>query len=137
MNVSLDDLDASKASDVPFEFEYINHLGVATGIFFSVLGDESEVIRAVKCQMQNERRQKAAAREVTTRLAGNTRKPEFDKFEEDVSYGQKMAAARLVGWRGINDTFTKEGALRLCTSNNHIAVAITAASEAMGNFIKL
>jgi hypothetical protein len=133
---SLDDLDAAKASDEAFEFEYINKAGAPTGIFFSVFGAESEIVRAETARLQNERRRKAAAREINQKIGVN--KPvEYDKFEDDVAYGRQMSAMRLAGWRGITDEFTKENALRLCKSNEHIAMAITQASEEMGNFIKL
>lgn len=132
--VSLDDLDASKASDEGFEFEYINHLGKHTGIFFKVLGGESETVKSEIARLQNERRRQHASREVNRRVGVGAKKVEFDTFESDVDYGRRLAAVRLIGWRGIADPFTPENALRLCKSNSHIAEAITAQSEAMENF---
>lgn len=135
--VSLNDLDTTKASSEPFEFEYINHRGMPSGIFFSVLGGESEVVKAETARLQNERRQKAVTRQINAKIGVGARAVDYDKFEDDVAYGRRIAAARLVGWRGIKDPFTPAAALQLCQSNDHIAAAITAQSEAMENFIKL
>jgi hypothetical protein len=150
--VSLSDLDATKASDKAFEFEYINKAGNATGIFFKVLGGESETVKAETARLQNERRRQHAAREVRSKIGVGAKKIEFDSFESDVEYGRRLAAVRLVGWRtptqtdgltaeqikrfsGINDPFTVENALRLCQSNDHIAESITVQSDTMENFI--
>lgn len=135
--MKLDDLNATKASSAPFEFEYIDHKGNPTGIFFIVLGGESEEVKAETCRLQNERRQRAAARAVSQRVGVITRKAEFDRYEDDVEYGRRIAASRLIGWRGIDDEFSKENALKLCQNNDHIAATITAQSEAMENFIKV
>ena len=137
MGITLNDLDATKASAEAFEFEYINAAGEATGIFFSVLGGESEVVRAETSRLQNERRRKAAAREVAQKVGVGARKVEFEPFESDVIYGRRLAAVRLVGWRGIDDPFTPEAALYLCQNNDHIAAQITEQSNAMENFINL
>lgn len=152
--VSLGDLDAAKASDKGFEFEYTNPAGKPTGIFFKVLGGESEMVKAEIARLQNERRRQHAAREVNRKIGVGAKKVEFDAFEEDVAYGRKLAAVRLIGWRcpgqteglsdeqkgrfsGISDPFTPENALRLCQSNSHIAEAITEQSEAIENFTQI
>lgn len=137
VSVSLDDLDATKHGAEAFEFEYINKSGNATGIFFKVLGGESEAVKTETALLQNERRRKQAARDVTAKIGVGAKKVEFEPFESDVAYGRRLSAVRLVGWRGIKDPFTKENALRLVQNNDHIASAITEASEAMENFIKL
>lgn len=135
--MKLDDLNATKASSTPFEFEYIDHKGNATGIFFLVLGGESEEVKAETCRLQNERRQRHAARAVSQKIGVGNRKVEFDRYEDDVDYGRRVAASRIAGWRGIDDPFTKENALKLCQNNDHIAATITSQSEAMENFIKV
>lgn len=135
--MKLEDLNATKASSTPFEFEYVDHQGNPTGIFFTVLGGESEEVKAETCRLQNERRQRAAARAVSQKIGVGAKKSEFDRYEDDVEYGRRIAASRLVGWRGIDDEFSPENALRLCKNNDHIAATITAQSEAMENFIKL
>lgn len=132
--VSLDDLDAAKASDTPFEFEYINPAGKPTGIFLSVLGGESEKVKTEVARLQNDRRRQQAAREVRAKVGVGAKKVEFDTFESDVDYGRRLAAIRIVGWRGITEPCTPDNALRLCQSNANIAAQVTQQSEAMENF---
>ncbi|PIP01785.1 MAG: hypothetical protein COX55_09040 [Zetaproteobacteria bacterium CG23_combo_of_CG06-09_8_20_14_all_54_7] len=135
---SLADLDATKASEQAFEFEYINAAtGEGTGIFLSVLGGESEAVTAEVAKLINERRRKQAAREVQRKIGVGTKPTEFETLESDVAFGQRLAAVRLVGWRGISDPWTAENALKLCTSNRDIASQVTQQSDMVGNFMKL
>jgi hypothetical protein len=134
---SLDDLDATKHGAQAFEFPYLNADGEETGIFLSVLGSESEAVQKEVAALINDRRRKQAAREAVQRIGTAKKQVEYDTLESDVEFGQRLAAVRLVGWRGISDPFTPENALRLCRSNRDIAAQITQASDAAGNFIKL
>ena len=132
---SLADLDAAQAGSKAFEFEYLNE-GTPTGIFFSVLGGQSEVVTAEVAKLVNERRHKQAIREAAKRTNGK-KSTEFETMESDVEFGQRLAAVRLVGWRGITEAFSAAGALHLCQSNRDIAVQIVEQSDNVGNFIKL
>jgi hypothetical protein len=133
---SLNDLDATAASSEAFTFEYINPAGDATGIFFSVLGSQSEAVTAEVARLVNERRRKEAAREVQRKVGVGKKAVEYDTLESDVEFGQRLAAVRLVGWRGISDVWTPENALKLCQTNRHIASQVTEQSEEMANFMK-
>lgn len=136
--VSLNDLDATKASADAFEFEYINpETGEGTGIFLSVLGGQSEIVSSEVAKLVNERRRKQAAREVAKKVGVGNKPIEFDTMESDIEFGQRLAAVRLVGWRGITETWSAENALRLCRSNRDIAAQVVSNSDEMGNFIKL
>lgn len=135
---SLDDLDATKAGATAFEFEYINsETGEGTGIFLSVLGGESETVTAEVAKLINERRRKQAAREIQQKIGVGAKQVEFDTLESDVEFGQRLAAVRLVGWRGITPAWSPENALRLCRGNRDIASQITKQSEVSANFIKV
>lgn len=150
---TLDDLDASKASSTPFEFEYADEQGEPTGIWLSVYGGESEIVQRETARLQNERRRRQAAREVQAKVGAGQKKTEFEPYESDVEYGKRVAASRLAGWRtkgqmdglsaeeklrfcGIDAPFTPENALLLCQRNSLIASQITLQSEASGNFMK-
>ena len=138
MTLSLDQLDATKASATAFEFEYIDtSTGECTGVFLSVLGSESEIVSAEVAKLINERRRKQAAREVQQKIGTGTKPVEFESIESDIEFGQRLAAVRLVGWRGISEPFTPENALRLCSNNRDIAAQITTHSDAISNFMKL
>ena len=133
--VSLANLNMVKASDTPFEFEYVTPEGVSTGIFFKVLGGQSETVTKAAAKMINERRRQVAARELNKR--GISKQVDFDPIENDIEFGQRLAAVRLVGWSGITDEFTPENALRLCQTNKFVAAAILEYSDDAANFMKL
>ena len=134
--VSLAQLDAAKLGDTPFEFEYLAPDGAGTGIFFEVLGSETETVTSVVSELVNERRKKEAVRKMNESFR-NKKNAEFEPLESDVEFGQRLAAVRLVGWRGIEEAYSAEGALKLCKSNRDVAAQITQNSDDTGNFLKL
>lgn len=121
--ISLDSLNSSKASGTPFEFEYKFSNGNGTGVFLSVLGDESEVVCVEQAALMAGERVRAAA------------DPSYEI--DPVKIGQKMAAIRLIGWRGIEEKYSPENAITLCMSNRTICDQIINHSKQLGNFIKL
>lgn len=154
MNFSLDDLDAAQKSSEAFEFEYQNANGEPSGVFLSVVGSQAEKVTLAVAKLVNERRRKDAAREVQRRLQPNSKAIQFETMESDVEFGQRLAAVRLVGWRGpgqvdglsedqrsrfhgITDPWTEDNALRLCRTNRDVAAQVTLQSDAMGNFTKV
>ncbi len=134
VGVSLSSLNATKASEKAFEFEYITPDGSNSGIFFSVLGAQADSVVRETARMINERRKKQAAREALKHLRQKGA-VEFDTIESEVEFGQRMAASRLTGWRGITDPFTPENALLLCQTNKFIAQQIIDTSDDIANFM--
>lgn len=151
MNISLNDLDATAKNSEAFEFEYLNSEGEPTGIFLSVVGSQAERVTSAIAKLVNERRRKEAAKEVARRLQPNAKAIQFETLESDVEFGQRLAAVRLVGWRGpgqvdglteeqvarfqgITDPWTEDNAHRLCRTNRDISAQVTIQSDAMGNF---
>lgn len=135
--ISLDDLDLVTQSSKAFEFQYVKPDGTATDIYFSVLGGNADAVRTVAEELIDARRRKAAFREMQKAKSGrNTSEPEFDKTADDVAFGQRLAAVRLVGWRGIKEAYTPEGAIKLCQRNPHIAAQIMEQSDDLANFTK-
>jgi hypothetical protein len=135
---SLADLDATRASGEGFEFEYLDADGNGTGIFFKVLGGQSEAVTREVNALINARRQKEAAREIARRnVLGGKRAAEFEPLENDIDFGQRLAAVRLIGWRGISEPFTPENALTLCRTNKQVAEQIVTASDNLANFMIL
>lgn len=133
--VSLDSLNMVRASDSPFEFEYITPDGRQTGIFLKILGGQSEVVTKAASKMINDRRRQLAAKELSKRAG--SKQIDFDPIENDIEFGQRLAAVRLVGWSGITNEFTPENALLLCQTNKFIAAAIIEYSDDVANFMKL
>lgn len=136
MTLSLDDLDTSKASAEAFEFEYINAVGEPSGVFLSVLGSQSETVTSEVARLVNERRRKEAQRDAARQMISGPRKVEFETLESDVEFGQRLAAVRLVGWRGITEPWSPENALRLCRSNRELAAQVTTQSDLTRNFTR-
>lgn len=133
--MSLDDLDYISKSDAAYEFEYLTPDGDGTGVFISVLGGQAEVVTREVAALLNDRRRKEAMRAMKAR--SNKKQAEFDPIEEDIEFGQRMAAIRIVGWRGISDPFSRENAMRLCATNREVAAQVIEHSDNMANFTKL
>lgn len=133
--VSLASLDARTASETPFRFEYILPNGEGSGVFLHVLGPQSPKVTAEVNRLLNERRRKEAMREAQRRV-NNRRGEDFDPVEDDIVFGHRLAAVRLVGWEGITEPYTVELALQLITSNQHIADQVAEQSGALENFMK-
>jgi hypothetical protein len=135
VSFSLSDLDVVSKCSNAFEFEYLTPSGDKSGIFFSVLGANSDVVMAALAERINSDRNKEAMRQLRASKSRPGNAPvEVTTFEDDVDAGKKLAAVRLVGWRGIKEPFTPENALRLCYSNPLIAGQITEQSENLANF---
>ena len=135
---SLADLDVVSKSSNAFEFEYLTPDGSKSGIFFSVLGSNSDVVMGALAERINADRNREAYRQAkAAKSRPGAVAPEVSTFEDDVDSGKKLAAIRLVGWRGISEPFTPENALRLCYSNPLIAAQITEQSDDMANFTKV
>jgi hypothetical protein len=151
MDFSLDDLDATKSSEKPFEFELVNSAGDGIGVFLRVLGSQSATVSAAINKAVNDKRRREASRAVQARIGVGAKAVQFDTLEDDVAFGQHMASVRLVGWRGpgetagldaeqlarfrgITDPWSPENSLRLCRSNRDVAAQVTLQSDAIGNF---
>lgn len=150
--LTLDDLDRVQAGSHAHEFEYVDEKGNPTGIWFSVFGGESEVVQKETARLQNARRRKEKAREINSRIGVGKNNIDIETYESDVEYSKRVATVRLAGWReagndagltaeekerfcGIAAPFTPENALRLCKSNQHIALQIAQQSEEASNFL--
>lgn len=134
--LSLDDLDHAHKSDAAYEFEYLTPDGDGTGVFISVLGGQAETVTREVAALLNDRRRREAMRAMKAR-GGKKQAAEFDPIEEDIEFGQRMAAIRIVGWRGIAEPFSRENAMRLCATNREVAAQVIEHSDNMANFTKL
>jgi len=62
--------------------------------------------------------------------------PPIAKVEDDLEFGIELAAKRIVGWSGIEETFTPELAFELCKTNPVIRDQVVTASEDMSHYTK-
>jgi hypothetical protein len=132
--VSLASLDARKASETPYLFEYVGPDGVESGIRLGVLGGQSSTVTKATNLLLNERRRQEAIRDAEANAArpGDNITP----VESDILFGQRLAAIRLVAWEGIDEDCTPENALLLCQTNADIAAEVLKQSNKIGNFTK-
>lgn len=125
--VSLDSLNVAKQCESAFEFEYINESGSNTGVFLTVIGSHAPELQKWVNSELNKRRNFEAMQ--TKRGKDSVR-----LIEDDIDFGVELIALRIKGWRGINEPFTPENALRLCEINPLIVEQVKAASENLANF---
>lgn len=133
--LSLDDLDLSSACEKPFEFEYIAPDGSASGVFLQVLGNESSKVSAAVDKIEDERTRKLqllAARSKVSRPGEVLSLPQ----DEERGFLVRKAAVRIVGWRGIKEPYSEDGAQKLCRSNFHLAAQALEVSATLENFTK-
>lgn len=130
--LDLNDLDAVAAGDTPFEIEYVRADGSGSGVFLLVLGSQSEKVQSAVNKLVNDRRKKQAQAAAVTKGAD---KAEFTPIEDDIAFGHRLTAVRVVGWRGIKQEWSAETAFRLVSRNSEIAEQVTTASNNLGNFM--
>lgn len=130
--LDLNDLDAVAAGDTPFEIEYIRADGSGSGVFLLVLGGQSEKVQGEVNRLVNERRKKQAQAAALTK---GPDRAEFTPIEDDIAFGHRLTAVRLVGWRGIKQEWSAENAFRLISRNSEIAEQVTTASNNLANFM--
>jgi len=129
---SLDQLDLTKQCEGGFEFEVLDeNTGKGTGIHLTVIGSHAPAVLAFTAKSLNARRVQDEMQEK------RGKKAKLRTIEEDIEFGTELAAIRVIGWRGISDAFTPEGAIRLCTINPPIKEQILKASEDLANFTSL
>lgn len=129
--LSLDDLDAVKAADEAHEFEFALPNGDGSGLFLQVIGANAPRVKAVEFEIGN-----AYRKRVAVKAAQRNASTEVDKIEDDVGSIHKLAAVRIVGWRGLKEEFTPENALRLVRINPSLADQVTEVSNDLALFMK-
>ena len=147
-SISIADLDVRTASETPFEFEYLLADGKGSGVFLQVLGAHSKTVQTETNRLVNDRRSAEAQREAMQIGIGA---PAFTPVEDDIAFGQRLAAVRLVGWRGpgktegltaeqverfqgVKEPWSADLALKLCRSNPPLSEQVTKRSATLGNF---
>lgn len=130
--LSLDDLDAVAAADEAHEFEFILPDGSGSSLFLHVVGANSPRVKAVEFEIGNAYRKKEAMK-----AAQRQPSKEIARIEDDVATIHKLAAARIVGWRGLKEEFSPENALRLVSINPEIANQVTEISNNLALFTKV
>jgi hypothetical protein len=132
-------LDQVAQSNAGFEFEYISEAYGATGIFFSVVGEQADVVKEWVRKRVDQSRYQDNMRKLKN-------KDYVKPFKEDEQDSRESAAIRIVGWRGLlKDVkaqvpepvpFSYETALHLCTVNQEIFNQVLKNSNDFSNLSK-
>jgi thymidine kinase len=131
MGISLASLNVVKASDDAQKLDILDEeSGKATGIVLSVIGSNSDKITKLVAKAVNGRRQA----EELAKKKGKDVQP--SKVEDDIEFAQELAAARIVGWEGIDEPFSPENALQLVTINPQIREQVMVFSDNASNYLK-
>lgn len=152
--ISLADLNAKKASEVPIEFEYIDpNTSAPSGVFLSVIGTHSDAVTKAMVDVVDAERKRELIRAAKNAKA-RPDSMDVESFAEDIDKGAKQAAKRLVGWRtpkdtdglteeqlerfqGIVEPWSPENALLLCRTNPDLASQVMAQANNLGNWLKV
>lgn len=149
--VSLASLNARKASEEAYEFEYVAPDGSLSGIFLSVIGTHSDTITKAMVETADEQRRRENVRAMKNSKA-RPENADLGSLAEDIDIGAKQAAKRLVGWRtpkdveglsaaqlerfqGIEEPWSEENALTLCRTNPDVSAQVMAKSNDLGNWM--
>lgn len=124
---SLDDLNLVSASENSYEFEYLKGDGRPTGVFISVIGSQAPKVQEWIRKTLNRRRSQEA-------IAAKRGKEVERLVEDDEDFAVGAAAVRIVGWRGIKESFTPEAAMTLCRNNSEVRDQVFEASNNLANF---
>jgi len=131
---SLADLDAR--SETPLKADYTLPNGKPSGIVFHILGTQSPAVTAETNKLLNDRRREEAYREVLKAKSRGRDEPDFTPVEDDIEFGYRLTAVKLVGWDGITEPYTPDLARELIRSNSDVADFITSKSGETANFMK-
>lgn len=131
----INSLDVAADSSVGFEFEVTHpHTGKPIGGFFTVVGDESDIVRNhIRVKLAELRMLQQAAKRRNEEYEST-----FDDFDRDAT---ESATVRVVGWRGWLDNgqpipFSPEAVKTLLEKHKWMRKQIMAKAGDLGNFIK-
>lgn len=128
---SIASLNLVQASETGFEFELKDSAGVGLGVFITVRGDHSDVVKNDARRKVNERRERAyvAARK------GESMGP--DHVEDDEARAIEGAVLRTISWKGLDEPCDPENARLLYTVNPEVRAQVFAAAAESANFLKV
>lgn len=124
--VSFASMNLEEKGEVPFKFPFLDEDGNETGITFHVLSAHSRTVKAKTEKLLDQRRQAEHAR------AAKDQGPV--PIASEIEFGRRIAAARLVGWDGLDVEFSEDLAMELCKINPPAVAQIMAASDRLSNF---
>jgi len=128
--MSLAELNLQQSCETSMEMEILTKGGKSTGVFLSVLGGESQIVKNWVNKELNARRRAEFIQTKRGKIV------EVRPVEDDIDFGVELVAIRIVGWRGITEPYSPENALLLCSTNAEILNQVREFSEDTENFTK-
>lgn len=133
-------LNQVKASEAGYEYEFISEASPeGTGVFVTVLGEQSDKVKAWV-------RKKVDAKRYINLQREKSRKDNISNYEDDEAENIEAAAIRIVSWKGIyKDAAAQvleevecnlENAKLICGMNNEFLLQVIKNSNDIANFTK-
>jgi hypothetical protein len=116
--------------ETPYEFEVVSEVnGQGMGIFISVISQYAQKVNSNLKGTLLVRQRVAEIRELTTSVTA------FHSVEEERDFEIQSAVHRVVGWREVEEDFTYDNLLDVCSTNQSIRKQIIRASNTIGLFL--
>lgn len=116
--------------ETPYEFEVISDItGQGMGVYISVISQYAKRVNFNTKGTLLFKQRVAQIKELS---------PSSDSFfsvEEERDFEIQSSVLRTVGWRGVEEEFTYENILDVCSTNQSIRKQITQASNGVGLFL--
>lgn len=126
--LSMASLNATKQCENEFTFPFVNENGEETSFMITVIGDQASSIKqAIYKKINRERTQDAI-------IAKRGKDVPVKPVENLINDGNEGVAACIVGWSGIQESYTPELAVELVANNKLIFDQVQAASANLANF---
>lgn len=133
-------LNQVKASEAGFEYEFISESAPeGTGVFVTVIGEQSEKVKAWVRKKIDQKRYINLQRE-------KSRKDNISNYKDDEAEYIESAAIRIIAWKGIYKDAeaqvpeavecTLENAKLICGMNNEFLLQALKHSNDISNFTK-
>lgn len=126
---SLDDLDQAKACEVPYKYEVKDEVTAkGTGLFLLIIGAHAQkVVDFSKKELDSRRVAEAMADKRDPR--GKNPEAKVIPIDRDINFSTELVAIRIVGWEGMEEPYSHENAIKLCTINPPIKEQVLGVSE--------
>ena len=132
--ISLAAIASQVTKDDTVEFEPRLPSGDLSGIVLLIKSDESPSVRPVLNSIQNERRKMEAM--IEAKAAKAPAGEVIVTVEQDQAFVWRAAAARVFGWKGIDDEFSKDNAVQLFSLIPSWATQVIAKAGELAGFTK-
>lgn len=128
--ISIADLNARKDAAQGHEIELkIPGADKGLGVFFTILGEQAQVVEDFEVELADKRAQESLE-------AAQDGKAKPRSTRQTLQDNRERAMVRVVGWRGLTETYSPELASTFLANNPDFVDQVLAESRKRGNFMK-